>query len=43
MPALTVELLRRGYTDEQVGDVLGLNAQRVLAACEANAAAFQVI
>ena len=41
MPDLTVEMLRRGYTDEQVGDVLGLNALRVLAACEANGARFQ--
>ena len=41
VPDLTVEMLRRGYTDEQVGDVLGLNALRVLAACEANGAKFQ--
>ena len=41
VPDLTVEMLRRGYTDEQVGDVLGLNALRVLAACEANGARFQ--
>ena len=37
-PALTAELLRRGYTDEDVKKVLGLNLLRVMRAAEAAAA-----
>ena len=37
-PRLTAELLRRGYTDEDVKKVLGLNLLRVMRAAEAVAA-----
>ena len=37
-PALTAELLRRGYTDDDVKKVLGLNLLRVMRAVEAAAA-----
>lgn len=37
-PALTAELLRRGYTDDDVKKVLGLNLLRVMRAVEATAA-----
>ena len=37
-PALTAELLRRGYTDEDMKKVLGLNLLRVMRAVEAAAA-----
>ena len=37
-PALTAELLRRGYSDEDVKNVLGLNLLRVMRAAEATAA-----
>jgi membrane dipeptidase len=37
-PALTAELLRRGYTDEDVKKVLSLNLLRVMRAAEATAA-----
>ncbi len=37
-PALTAELLRRGYTDEDMKKVLGLNLLRVMRAAEATAA-----
>jgi membrane dipeptidase len=40
-PALTAELLRRGYTDEDVKKVLGLNVLRVMRAAEAAAARLQ--
>jgi membrane dipeptidase len=33
-PMLTAELLRRGYTDEEVGKILGLNVLRVMRAAE---------
>jgi len=33
-PALTCELLKRGYTEEQLGKVLGSNVIRVLKECE---------
>jgi membrane dipeptidase len=36
-PALTAELLRRGYTDEDVKKVLGVNLLRVMRAAEATA------
>lgn len=36
-PALTAELLRRGYTDDEVKKVLGLNMLRVMRAVEAAA------
>ena len=32
--ALTAELLHRGYTEEQLGKILGLNAIRVMEECE---------
>ena len=35
VPYLTAELLQRGYSDEDIGKILGLNAIRVLEACEA--------
>ncbi len=34
-PALTCELLKRGYTEEQLGKLLGRNVVRVLKQCEA--------
>lgn len=34
-PALTCELLKRGYTEEQLGKLLGRNVIRVLKKCEA--------
>jgi membrane dipeptidase len=37
-PALTAELLRRGYLDDEVKKVLGLNLLRVMRAAEATAA-----
>ena len=37
-PALTAELLRRGYTEDEVKKVLGLNLLRVMRAVEATAA-----
>jgi len=37
-PALTAELLRRGYSDDEVKRVLGLNLLRVMRAAEATAA-----
>jgi membrane dipeptidase len=37
-PALTAELLRRGYTDDDVKKVLGLNLLRVMRAVEASSA-----
>jgi len=37
-PALTAELLRRGYSDDEVKKVLGLNLLRVMRAAEATAA-----
>jgi membrane dipeptidase len=37
-PALTAELLRRGYTELEVKKVLGLNLLRVMRAAEAAAA-----
>jgi membrane dipeptidase len=37
-PALTAELLRRGYTDEDVKKILGLNILRVMKAAEAASA-----
>jgi membrane dipeptidase len=40
-PALTAELLRRGYTDDDVKKVLGLNVLRVMRAAEATAARLQ--
>jgi membrane dipeptidase len=33
-PALTCELLKRGYTEEQLGKILGWNVIRVLKECE---------
>jgi membrane dipeptidase len=33
-PALTAELLRRGYTDDEVKKILGLNVLRVMRAAE---------
>jgi len=33
-PHLTAELLSRGYTDEEIGKVLGMNVIRVLRSCE---------
>ena len=38
IPALTAELLRRGYTELEVKKVLGLNLLRVMRAAEATAA-----
>ena len=40
-PALTAELLRRGYSDDDVKKVLGLNALRVMRAAESTAARLQ--
>jgi membrane dipeptidase len=40
-PALTAELLRRGYTDDDVKKVLGLNILRVMRAAEAASAKLQ--
>ncbi len=40
-PALTAELLRRGYSDEDVKKVLGLNLLRVMRAAEKTAARLQ--
>jgi membrane dipeptidase len=40
-PSLVVELLRRGYSDEDVKKVLGLNLLRVMRAAEATAARLQ--
>jgi membrane dipeptidase len=40
-PALTAELLRRGYSDDEVQTVLGLNVLRVMRAAEATAARLQ--
>jgi membrane dipeptidase len=40
-PALTAELLRRGYKDEEVEKILGLNVLRVMRAAEKVAAAMQ--
>jgi membrane dipeptidase len=37
-PALTAELLRRGYTDDEMKKVLGLNLLRVMRAAEATSA-----
>jgi membrane dipeptidase len=34
VPRLTAELIHRGYTDEEIGGILGLNLIRVLATCE---------
>lgn len=41
-PALTVELLKRGYKDDEVKKVLGLNILRVMRAAEAVAQKLQV-
>ena len=38
VPHLTAELLRRGYSEENLGKILGLNAIRVLEVCESVAA-----
>ena len=40
-PALTAELLRRGYTDEDVRKILGLNILRVMRAAEKVSATLQ--
>jgi membrane dipeptidase len=40
-PALTVELLRRGYTDDEIKKILGLNILRVMRAVEGVAAKLQ--
>ena len=40
-PALTAELLRRGYTDEDIRKILGLNVLRVMRAAERDAARLQ--
>ena len=40
-PALTAELLRRGYSNEDVKKVLGLNVLRVMKAAEGVAATLQ--
>ena len=40
-PALTAELLRRGYKDDEIKKVLGLNILRVMRAAEAAAAKLQ--
>jgi membrane dipeptidase len=40
-PALTAELLRRGYTDEDVKKILGLNMLRVMKKAEEVAARLQ--
>eukprot|EP00658_Telonema_sp_P-2_P033216 TRINITY_DN24426_c0_g1_i3.p1 TRINITY_DN24426_c0_g1~~TRINITY_DN24426_c0_g1_i3.p1 ORF type:complete len:184 (-),score=61.49 TRINITY_DN24426_c0_g1_i3:170-721(-) len=43
LPSLTAELIKRGYSEEEVGMVLGLNAIRVLAECEQVAARLQKV
>jgi membrane dipeptidase len=40
-PFLTAELLRRGYTDEEIKKILGLNILRVMKAAEGVAARLQ--
>ena len=40
-PALTAELLRRGYTDEEIKKILGLNILRVMRAAEKVSAKLQ--
>ena len=40
-PALFAELIRRGYTDEQLKSIAGLNALRVMRKVEAVAARLQ--
>jgi membrane dipeptidase len=40
-PALTAELLRRGYKDEEIKKILGLNVLRVMRAAEGVAAKLQ--
>jgi membrane dipeptidase len=40
-PALTAELLRRGYTDDDIRKILGLNVLRVMRAVEKEAARLQ--
>jgi membrane dipeptidase len=40
-PALTAELLRRGYSDEDIGKILGLNVLRAMRQAEAVAARLQ--
>jgi membrane dipeptidase len=40
-PALTAELLRRGYSDEDVKKILGLNTLRVMKKAEAVSARLQ--
>ena len=40
-PMLTAELIRRGYTDEEVMKVLGLNVLRVMRSAEEVAARLQ--
>ena len=40
-PALTAELLRRGYKDDEIKKILGLNILRVMRAAEAAAAKLQ--
>ena len=40
-PALTAELMRRGYKDEEIKKILGLNVLRVMRAAEAVAARLQ--
>jgi membrane dipeptidase len=40
-PALTAELLRRGYKDDDIKKILGLNILRVMRAAEATAARLQ--
>ena len=34
VPLLTAELLHRGYQDDEIGGILGLNVIRVLERCE---------
>jgi membrane dipeptidase len=41
LPNLTVQLLRRGYSDEDIRKVLGANTLRVLAAAEQTAVRLQ--
>ena len=40
-PALTAELLRRGYTDDEVKKILGLNLLRVMRKAETVSARLQ--
>jgi membrane dipeptidase len=40
-PALTAELLRRGYSDDDVKKILGLNTLRVMKKAEAVSARLQ--